>query len=459
MYGNSDTPLSIRLAKTFYDYLPPAVTEAASSTYFSYLSLQADRQHSPPSDGNLRLAADAPDHVLLLVVDALRPDYVPDISIPFTYAIAPSTWTFPSVTSMHTGLYPHEHGAVTHTRPDDDEFAMPRQMVGRPTLAGRLEAAGYDTYCGCSFLVPFTTIRGWYRTHRVYGNGDAETILLDYLSWRDGREKTFGYVHLGDLHGPIRPPEEYLATRGVDPDAPAYPDEPCVAFDGCGECRTLREKRVARYQAAFDYLTDCLRKLVDTVAEDTLLIVTGDHGEGQGEHYEHANRFTDSRPNGGKGIRGNVGHGGTPFDVVARVPVGVSHPDGRSLLPDGGWASLCDVPATVLAETVADPGITRGNRWQTGIPEDRAALSEAVRFGAERKAVYRGERKAIRSKADDVTLTANVDFDEPGERFRPVSASERQELLEPMPDEWEDFDASTAVGPLVKEQLNALGYT
>lgn len=458
MYGNSDTPLSIRLAKTFYDYLPKDLTQMASSAYFTYESRKADRQHSPPAT-NLRRRDDAPDHILLLVVDALRPDFVPDVPISFEHAIAPSTWTFPSMTSAHTGLYPHEHGAVTHTRPDDDEFAMPRQTNAYPTLPGQLKAAGYDTYGGCSFLVPFTTVHGWYQTHRLYGNADAEPVILDYLSWRSGRDRTFGYVHLSDLHGPIRPPVEYLEKYGVDPDEPAYPEETCVAFDGCAGCRTLREKRIARYEAAFEYFEDCLNKLVDVVGDDTLIVVAGDHGEGQGEHYELAELFTDSRPNGGKGIRGNIGHGGTPFDVVARVPIGVSSPEERQLLPEGGWASLCDIPATILDETVADHAITAGHRWQDEIPDDRAVLCEAVRFGVERKAVYRGERKAIRSKADDVTLVADVDLDEPGDHFQTVPDSERDELLEYMPDEWEDFDTSTDVGPLAKEQLKALGYT
>lgn len=480
MYGTSDTPLSIRLARTLYDRTPSAVTRPVGPLYFRYQSRLADWRHRPPEKAHRR-RREAPDHVLLIVVDALRPDHVPDLPIPFRHAIAPSTWTFPSVTSMHTGAYPSEHGAVAHTRPGDDEYAMPGQVTDRPTLPTELEAAGYDTYGGTAFVVPFYALRGWYQRHRLYGDDPAEKVLSDYLSWRQGRDRTFGYVHLGDLHDPIEVPTEYFEARDVD--QRVFEEvEPCVEFDGCENCQVLRTERLARYRAALDYVEDRLSEVLETVEDDTLVVITGDHGEGQGEHYERANQITDSRPNGGGGYRGNVGHGGTPFDVVARVPVGVSRPDGRSmthpdgrsrdhsspdgrsssddrsLLPEGGWASLCDLAPTILAETVADPDIT-GTQWQTEIPDDRAVVCEAVRFGVERKAAYRGTSKVIRSEADDVTFTAEVDVAEPGEQFREIPASERADLLALLPDNWEQFDSSRAVNPVVEEQLEALGYT
>lgn len=456
MYGTSDVPLSIRLTRTLYDYVPTSITTAASPLYFLYQSRQANRRHESPAVVHRR-RDDAPDHVLFLLVDALRSDHVPDLQMPFRHAIAPSTWTFPSVTSMHTGAYPHEHGAVAHTKPNDDEYAMPRQVSDRPTLPEELEAAGYDTYCGCAFVVPFCAVRGWYRTHRLYGDERAETVLSDYLSWRRGRERTFGYLHLGDLHDPIDVPGEYFDARNAAP-ASSEDIDPCVEFDGCDACRAQRESHMARYRAALDYVEDEVGELLSAVGDDTLVVLAGDHGEGQGEHYELATRITDSRPNGGGGRRGNIGHGGTPFDVVARVPVGISDPRGRSLLPEGGWASLCDIAPTLLEDVVEESRID-GQRWQTPIPDDRSVLCEAARFGVERKAVYRDDAKVIRSAADDLTLGARVDRAKPGERFCELPSSERAELLAFMPDSWEDFDATAAVGPVVRDQLEALGYT
>jgi arylsulfatase A-like enzyme len=467
MYGNSDTPLSMRIVWSLYDHIPRTVQQAAEPLYYWYQSKRADQRHEPPAR-TVRRREDAPDHVLMVVVDALRPDHVPDVSMPFRTAVAPSTWTFPSVTSMLTGVYPSEHGAAAHTRPDAEEYAMPKQVTDRPTLPTEMEAAGYDTYGGFGFVVPFTALRGWYRTHRLYGNDVAENLFADYVSWRGDRERTFGYLHLGDLHQPIRIPEEYLEAREVDTSVFEHIDT-CVEFDGCENCRRLQRERFARYRAALDYVEDQLDRLLSVVGDDTLVVVVGDHGEGQGEHYERANRITDSRPNGGSGYRGNVGHGGTPFDAVARVPVGVSTPGGGSdpaaeddaLLPEGGWPSLVDLAPTILEEAVADSRLAEeatGRPWQSRVPADRTAICEAARFGVERKAAYRGDSKVIRSEADDVTYTARVEQSEPGEEFRTIPAREREELLASLPDNWEDFDVTRAVSPAVERRLEKLGY-
>lgn len=459
MYGTSDTPLSMRLVWSLYDHIPPSVQEAAEPLYYRYQSKRADLRHEPPAR-TVRRREDAPDHVLAVVVDALRPDHVPDVPMPFESAIAPSTWTFPSVTSMHTGVYPSEHGASAHTRPDAEEYAMPRQVTDRPTLPAELEAAGYDTYGGFAFVVPFVALQGWYGTHRLYGNERAERLFEDYVSWRSGRDRTFGYVHLGDLHRPMDVPDRYLEARDVD-ERVLEERELCVEFDGCPDCRAVQRERFAQYRAALDYVEEQLGRLLSVVGEDTLVVVAGDHGEGIGEHYERANRITDSRPNGGSGYRGNVGHGGTPFDVVARVPVGVSAPEGDPPLPEGGWASLTDVAPTLLAETVADSRLAEeatGRAWQSRIPADRAAICEAARFGVERKAAYRGTAKVIRSEADDVTYTARVEQSEPGEEFRPIPTRERDQLLASLPDEWEEFDVTRSVSPAVERRLEKLGY-
>ncbi|UPV76301.1 sulfatase-like hydrolase/transferase (plasmid) [Halorussus limi] len=462
MYGNSDTPLSMQLVWALYDHIPETVQASAEPLYYWYQSKRADQRHVPPTR-TARRREDAPDHVLTVVVDALRPDHVPSVGMPFDTAIAPSTWTFPSVTSMHTGVYPSEHGASAHTRPDAEEYAMPRQVDDRPTLPAEMEAAGYDTYGGFAFVVPFTALRGWYQTHRLYGNDLAENLFSDYVSWRGGRDRTFGYLHLGDLHQPIRIPDEYLEARDVD--TRVFDEvEMCVEFDGCESCRRIQRERFAEYRAALDYVEDQLDRLLSVVGDDTLVVVVGDHGEGQGEHYERANRITDSRPNGGSGYRGNVGHGGTPFDVVARVPVGVSDPEDSNadtLLPEGGWPSLVDLAPTILEETVGDSRLTdeaTGRPWQSEIPADRTAVCEAARFGVERKAAYRGDSKVIRSEADDVTYTARVEQSEPGEEFRTIPVREREELLASLPDNWEDFDVTRSVSPAVERRLEKLGY-
>ena len=103
-----------------------------------------------------------PPNVLLLVVDALRADHVApynaDADTPairslaasgttFDRAISTAPWTLPSVTSILTGKYPHEHGATSLN------FELQR---GQP-LQADLSPEGYR----CVHVSPTTWIGEW----------------------------------------------------------------------------------------------------------------------------------------------------------------------------------------------------------------------------------------------------------------------------------------------------------
>jgi hypothetical protein len=179
----------------------------------------------------------------------------------------------------------------------------------------------------------------------------------------------------------------------------------------------------------------------------------GDHGEAHWEHYELERQFTDSRPNYG------VGHGGTPFDLVARVPAGVGTPDGN-ITPRGGHGSLVDLPATLCREVLTGALLAeRAQAWQTPIPENRTVLCEATRYGAERKAVYREGVKLIRSETDDVTVTSRLTGDAGDSFDGSMSDDEAQSLLDELPDYWADGRINADTSRMVEDQLSALGYT
>lgn len=424
-----------------------------------YYSKRADFDHDRVAR-TLEPRPDAPSHVLVVLVDALRPDFPPDIGLDVTTAVTTSTWTMPAVTSAFTGKYPHEHETIAHRYLDDEEFPIPEQAPAAGTLPTVLEAAGYDTYAGCSFFMPFLAVHGWFQSHRVYRDESAETVVGNYRQWRAGKDRTFGYLHLGDLHAPIETPDQYLRERDVDTSIPnlgteteytAEYDESDPAF------RRYREHRFRLYRAALDYVEDVLAPLVEDCADDTLLVVTGDHGEAYWEHPDVDLQFSDSGPNN------CLGHGSTPFDTVARVPLAVS---GADVSLGEGWPSLVDVPATVARATVGREAVRRatggesdfgGYAWQDGIPADRAAICEAPRYGVERKAVYRGDQKVIRSEVDDVTLTARVS--ESGETFCSLPDEVTRSLLAELPDRWDVFERRADVGDAVEDRLSALGYT
>ncbi len=429
--------------------VPRGLKARINPLYLRYLGLRADRGHEPittirPSGLNTR-------HVLLVVIDALRLDCPPEIGLDWTAAVAPSTWTFPSITSIHTGLYPHEHGAVARTTTDDNEYAMPEQATD-PVLPTAFERAGYDTYTGLAFLMPLLAVKGWYQRHDVFPDVRAERVLEAYREWRTDRDQTFAYLHLGDLHAPLNPPDEYVEAAGVDTTLPnlSHIQEYTDDWDGSDECQYYRSQRMALYRAAVTYVAEQLESHLPQLTDDTLVFVTGDHGEAHWEQVEVDRGMTDSRPNYG------VGHGGTPLDAVARVPVAVSGPSGDIQLR-GGTPSLRDIPATLLDLAFeGDRTDVPGRSWRDTIPADRIVVCEAPRYGVERKAAYHGTDKVIESQADDVVLGATVQPDAVGERFGTLSARTIEELREAF--EWTDAEHRATTGRLVRGQLEALGY-
>lgn len=435
--------------------LRSALIEQFGWVYVSYLARKADASNGRPLEPQLR-AADAPDHVLVVVLDACRPDVDIDLPLEFTTAIAPAPWTFPSVTSLHTGLYPHEHGAVFSSHRDRrDDLALPNQYPKRPILTAMVEAAGYETYGGFGFFVPFRTARGWYQTHDLGRWTPAEALVSSYRGWREGRDRTFGYLHFQDLHAPLDPPAAYAERYDVaDPDpAVRRVDKSRSDFDDA-EFREHRDRRTRLYRASVDYLTDAVRPLVEAVSEDTLVVLTADHGE---SHWEHV--AVDKRFDHGEQPKFGYAHSGTPFDMVARVPLAVHSPDGQVSTPtDGGWPSLCDVPATVL-EAVTTTSFPEGHPWQTPIPDDRTALCEGGRFGEERKAAYRGRYKVIRGMHSGTTMTAEVDREAGGESFGDIPPSVRRELLAALPEATASgSDPPAEPSRFVQDQLDHLGY-
>jgi len=431
-----------------FDFIPQTIKERI---HRRYQSLSANYEYTPPNE-TIERRAGAPNHILVIVIDALRPDFVPNLPLEFTDAIAPAPWTFPSVTSLHTGLQPSDHSSVAHTHPDDDEYAMPAQTDCYPHFPLDLDAAGYETYTGCAFATPFLAVRGWYQTHQYYTDHPAETLVSDYRKWRTNRHRTAAYLHLGDLHAPVAPPDEYVDKYNVDTSLPdiRYIRQFKTNFDDSNsDHRYYRKQKLNLHRAALEYISDQLRELIELVRDDTLIIVTGDHGEALWEHQELDRPITDSRPNY------CFGHGGTPFDKVARVPLAVSSPL-QTLKPEGGWATLRDIPATILDSAVKNAEYN-GCSWHDEIPADRAVICEGTRYGVERKAIYKNNFKVIQSMSDNVTLTAEVSDN--GERFIDIPSDIREDLLSKMPsDGWEDMDVSETVSGVTKEQLKALGY-
>lgn len=165
-------------------------------------------------------------NVIVIVIDALRRDHIgaygsgkglsphmdqfAEEGFRFHNAVAPCSWTKPSIASLMTGLYPSHHGAVGTHRNLMSLIALNEQFT---TLAERLSKEGYRTAALITnpVLIPhFGFDQGFQEFTQPAG--DAKELLNRASQWIDAREegeKFFLYLHLIDPHAPYFPPDEY----------------------------------------------------------------------------------------------------------------------------------------------------------------------------------------------------------------------------------------------------------
>ncbi|WP_410766310.1 sulfatase-like hydrolase/transferase [Haloferax sp. DFSO60] len=449
--------------------LPDSLKRRLVGPYNRVLTVKANReyrsrQRTLPSRTP---ADDAPDHIVCVVVDALRADAITPEDSPFLHArlqrdlVTPAPWTFPAVSSLVTGAYPHEHGAVRQSDESNtgstDLVIPPKLPSDRETLPDVLGSAGYDTYGGFSFHMPFFAIGGRFRTHAVYDKATAGTVFGDFRDWltETDREKTFSYLHIGDLHEPVDPPASYWGRYELDRSIPNlttwdYTD----AADPGPEGERYRDHRKRLYRAALAYVDDRLERLqyvLDSKLDGNVaFVVTGDHGEAFWEHTGFdANHFVDSRP------AYCVDHGGTPYESLARVPLAVDGLDFGPATNSDGLASLIDLAPTLLDVTGLDGALSStGLSLRDGVPADRIPLVESARYGYEKKAAYLDEWKLIVSRSDD----ESVGFCLPDEEPTDLPADIERQLTDALP-AWPDGErADVRVSGMAQQRLEDLGY-
>lgn len=450
------------------NYLPEAIKQKYKSSNHpllqrienSRLSQKADDRYEPLT-ADYDAASGAPSHIVCIVVDGLRHDAITKNIAPSLTsqspmnAITAAPWTFPSVTSILTGKYPHQHGAMRNAdglhRPS---HPVPQQMSkSHTTLPQALAAAGYETYGGFGFITPFWALRGRFQTHKLYRHAvRADEILDDHLSWlsKHRTSSTFSYIHLNDAHEPIDPPQAYHERHEVDADIDVS-DWDSYEPETESEVRRFKTHRKRIYKAAVDYVTDCIKSYqreVENEFDDILFVVTADHGKGFWEcstvDEEH---FDDTR-----GYY-CVGHGGTPYESITRVPLVI---ESDQVTHQSTPVSLVDVCPTILDIVGLEGALAcSGYSLSSSIPDTRVPIVEGVRYGYEKKAVYHDDWKLIVSRGDDAT----VGFSLPSETVQSIPDDAANRLHAAVPRWLGEGDQSDDRTPeSVAKRLEELGY-
>lgn len=370
-------------------------------------------------------------NVVVVCLDTLRADHVgaygygrpttPNLDAlaaagtRFDAAWSSSSWTVPAVGSLFTGRDPRSHGATLGSGDRLNLGVAPESPFGLrpelPTLAEVLRARGFATalFSGNPYL--YGRFRDGFDL-AVVERADGREHLNRLRPWLEEHRGGRFYVHwqVMDLHQPVDPPEPF--PRRFAPSAP--PDFPTEAHSnwGYGSLASddrpgfaeYRELKIALYDGALAHVDQLLGELREAlraagVEEETLLVVTADHGEELWDHWREG-REQGADP---RGIWG-VGHGHSFFEELLRVPLVISGPS----VPQGSVVS-CPVSITSLFATIVEragvagpvPPVDAASLEPHLRPHHRgcapqAIFAEAPAYGPDGTAVRYGRWKLVR---------------------------------------------------------------
>jgi len=272
-----------------------------------------------------------PPNVVVITIDTLRADHVgcygyqqvktPNIDAlaaegsRFSHAYTPVPVTLPSHSAIFTGTYPPFSGM--------HDFSANKLSPQQPTLASVLKDHGYATGAiigsavldsrfglnhGFDFYYDRFDFSRLQESNLEEMERPANVVVDQTLEWlgRNYQNKFFLWMHLYDPHYPYRPPPPY------DQEYASHPYDGEIAFADAQMGRLLR------------FLKE------KGVYQNTIIVLSGDHGESLGEHGEKT-------------------HGFFIYNATLHVPLILRAPGLKSVKLVEASASLTDIMPTVLS--------------------------------------------------------------------------------------------------------------
>lgn len=183
--------------------------------------------------------------------------------------------------------------------------------------------------------------RAWHYFSTTSGSSAyarADTISQNAIDWITGHEtdeKFFMWLHYMDVHYPFKPPEKAFESLGYVP----LSKRRAVSLNGKMQERPDEmteadvEDLIKLYDAEIRYTDMQIGRVIDSLdqrnlLDNTLVIITADHGEAFGEH-------------------GRFGHHAYPYEELIRIPLVIAGPEVASTTITQ-QVSLLDLPPTVL---------------------------------------------------------------------------------------------------------------
>ena len=338
-----------------------------------------------------------PRNAILISIDTLRPDHLscygheqptsPTLDelaangVRFTDVTSAAPWTLPAHATMLTGLYPSHHGVKNHET---------RLALDQVTLAEEFGAHGFQTLAVVNthnvgapqFQLGqgFDQFRYIVETEedprtmklRTYNSGEVVvSTAKELLRDRDEDRPFFLFLHFYDVHTDFTPKAEYK-----DMFVAPYSGRLTGLSTQLGGIRVRKEQLDAAdlrwlremYDAEIRQLDDLLGRFFvwlgeQGLSDDTVFLVTSDHGE---EFQEH----------------GSVLHGTTQYQELLRIPWlmrGPGIPHGQVI--DQAVHGI-DITPTLLSvmgipSSVPRDGIDVSVAWKGGALPERVFFGEA----------------------------------------------------------------------------------
>jgi arylsulfatase A-like enzyme len=409
-------------------------------------------------------------NIILISIDTLRADHIHGLGYDrettpmldrliqrgsaFSTAVSNAPWTLPSHASMLTSLYPHTHGLTS------EPLALNEKVETLPILLNR---AGYKT-AGVTTMPHLSPRHGFNRGFDTYICQEmrapaALEIVLKLLREIES-EPFFVFIHLFDVHSDYDPSQRFLSMFES-----SYEGN----VDGTG--KTLYQIRngelepseddlahlVALYDAGIRQLDNHLEMFFNAlqtrnILDNTVIIVTSDHGE---EFLEH----------------GGVLHGQTLYDELMRIPLIIAGPE----IPEGELVTkqvqIIDIMPTILDLCgVPIPPEAEGRSMVPLMRRENAEWAEIAFMEADWRNVKHDIKRAIRTDGYKLYYDRYSGKEElydlisdPGEQNNvieshpEVAESLRKQLKKWMATERGHPDR-IVLSDKEREQLQALGY-
>jgi choline-sulfatase len=272
-------------------------------------------------------------NVILITIDSLRLDhlgymgyerdtspYLDSIAkegVVFTRHYAQSSFTPPSLASIMTSQYVAEHGLIDWNDLSDDKL----------TISEILKVKGYQTIAfNAGPHLNWVNLDQGFKFNYVGSKdrkGRADRMNRKVLSWleKERNGKYFMWIHYFDVHRPYTPKKPYrdMYTGGYE-----KAKDPQREFKNrieffkkvwSGERRLTdaeEEYLISLYDGGISFQDHEIGSLISKMKtmgalENTIIIITADHGENLNEHQAQPNYFFSHDP--------------TLYDQVTRVPL------------------------------------------------------------------------------------------------------------------------------------------